>query len=502
MQVNKLLRYSMLAVYVGAGAGLAAHADPQLQMDNRDPSFNAGPVKITFGGFTALETIYRKHNEDADVGSSFYKIPFPGYSSNYSLPGSYTGSGTSIAATAGNPQEYYEPEFRESARQSRFGFLAQYASGPDKLEYYMETDFLSAGTTSNSNESNSYTLRMRHFYGDWQHDDWSLLAGQTWSLAVPFTSGMAIRKQASPLTIDAQYVVGFNWARQAQLRLVKNFGQMAAVGISLEAPQTAGILGSAGSGTTVNSPGSGSGLLNPATSYSDDIAPDVVVKFETEPGFGHYEVYSLTRFMHDRGNGTLETSQQNHTTIAASVGASALIPVVPKLVDFQASGLVGRGNGRYGSGQLNDAVLNPTNGALSATQEQQMLFGLVGHPTYRLDTYVYAGMENQKAAYGDGGGAGKNAGCDENPIGHEPTSGTPPVTSPITTNLACTGIIGNERMVAFGGWWKAYKGALGSFQIGAEGSYLVNHTFADASGHVGTTRDGMGFLSFRYYPFQ
>lgn len=478
----------MLAAYVGSGLGVAAHADPQIDMDKRDPSFFAGPVKITLGGFTELAAIYRSHNEDADVGSSYYKIPYPGYSYNYGISGT---------TTTGNPQEYYEPEFRMSARQSRFAFLAQYGDSENKLETYMETDFLSAGTTSNSNESNSYTLRVRHFYGDWQQGDWYLLAGQTWSMVTPFSEGLKIRKQYNPQTIDAQYVVGFNWARQAQLRLVKSFGNVAAVGVSLEEPQTAGILttgGSGAAGTTVNSAGNGSGLLNPATSYSDDIAPDVVVKAAFDPGYGHYEVFSLTRFMHDRGAGTVETTLKNHTTTAESFGASFTVPVLPHLVELQGNGLIGRGNGRYGSGQLNDAALNPSTGALSATQEQQVMVGLLAHPLKRLDLYTYFGMENQKEEYGDGGKSGANAGCDGNPIINTPT--TP------TTNLACTGNVGNERMVAFGGWWKAYKGTLGTMQIGAQGTYLANHTLVDAGGAQGFTKDPMAFLSFRFYPYQ
>jgi hypothetical protein len=103
-------------------------------------------------------------------------------------------------------------------------------------------------------------------------------------------------------------------------------------------------------------------------------------------------------------------------------------------------------------------------------------------------------MENQKAAYGDGGKAGANAGCDTNPAVAAPTA--------LTANLACTGIVGNERMLAFGAWWKAYKGTLGSFQVGAQGTYLENHTLADASGNVGSTKDPMAFVAFRYYPFQ
>ena len=486
--MKKLHRYSLLAVFVGSGASLAAHADPQVQMDKRDPTFDAGPVKITLGGFTELAGIYRAHNEVADVGSSFYKIPFPGAASNFqNTPG----------ATAGaNAQQYYEPEFRESARQSRFALLAQYGDGANKLEYYMETDFLSSGTTSNSNESNSYTLRMRHFYADWQRDDWYVLAGQTWSLATPFSSGLAVRKQYNPLTIDAQYVVGFNWARQAQLRLVKNFGKSVAMGLSLEEPQTAGILTSnpaPAAGTGTSDPGDGSGLTNPSTKYSDDIAPDVIYKVAFEPGFGHYEVYSLTRFFHNRGrgNGDAATDLKNHTTVAESIGASFLLPLVPKMVDFKVNGLWGRGNGRYGSGQLNDATTNPGDGSLSANWETQVM---EAHPTNRLDLYLYAGMEQQKANWGNGGKAGVNAQCDLNPAIVTPT--TP------TTNLACSTNVGTERMVAFGGWWKAYKGTLGNVQIGLEGSYLANRTFTDATGNTGKTNDPMAFVSFRYYPFQ
>ena len=35
--------------------------------------------------------------------------------------------------------------------------------------------------------------------------------------------GIVPRQENVPLTIDAQYVVGFNWERQAQLRVVKDF---------------------------------------------------------------------------------------------------------------------------------------------------------------------------------------------------------------------------------------------------------------------------------------
>ena len=109
-----------------------------------------------------------------------------------------------------------------------------------RAEGYLETDFLSAGTSSNSAESNSYTLRIRHFYGVLRNTEanWYLLAGQDWSYATLSTTGtMQPRTEQVPLTIDAQYVVGFNWTRNAQLRFVKLFGDSASLGISFESPQ-------------------------------------------------------------------------------------------------------------------------------------------------------------------------------------------------------------------------------------------------------------------------
>ena len=131
-----------VALVATAGfAGIAAAADA--------PTVAAGPVTLTFGGFTAAESVYRSKNEAADIGSNY----------NTAIPFNYQANA-------------HISEFRESARQSRFSLLAQ---GPHtdawRAEGYLETDFLSAGTSSNSAESNSYTLRVRHFYGVLRNTD-------------------------------------------------------------------------------------------------------------------------------------------------------------------------------------------------------------------------------------------------------------------------------------------------------------------------------------------
>ena len=60
-----------------------------------------------------------------------------------------------------------------------------------KLTGYLETDFLSAGSSSNSNQSNSYTLRLRQFWGSYDNTDWGLhvMGGQAWSLATMYKTG-------------------------------------------------------------------------------------------------------------------------------------------------------------------------------------------------------------------------------------------------------------------------------------------------------------------------
>jgi hypothetical protein len=319
-----------------------------------DGSLQIGAVNLKLGGFSELATFWRSRNETADVGSSFAGIPF------------------------GNDPRHYEHETRFSARQSR---IAALASG-DMDEYthlaaYIEADFLGAGTTSNSVESNSYAPRIRHFYGTLDDDRWGLhiLAGQTWSLLTTNTEGIKARNEQIPLTIDAQYVVGFNWTRNPQIRIVKTFSPMISAGISVESPQTV-IAGQTPGGVPINANNPGGPLLNSGASYSNDIMPDVVAKIAFDPGWGHYELKGVVRGFTDRAD------HDNRTTIAGGGGASATIPLIPKYLEIQGSFLAGNGIGRYGSGQMADVTFNE-DGSFAAIPEIQALAGIVAHPGKR-----------------------------------------------------------------------------------------------------------------------
>ena len=138
-------------------------------------------VTVTLGGFAAFESVYRSRNEAADIGSSFAAIPY---------------SNSSVGQTS---------ELRFTARQSRFSVLAQGDVDPQThLGFYGEFDFLGEAQTANSNESNSYTPRVRNMYGtiDWDNYGLHLLAGQNWSLVTMNTQGITPRNEAPPPVID------------------------------------------------------------------------------------------------------------------------------------------------------------------------------------------------------------------------------------------------------------------------------------------------------------
>jgi hypothetical protein len=430
-----------------------------------DWGIQLGPLTLTPGGFMEFTSIYRKRNETADIGSSFAGTPFP------------------------NNNNYYIKEYRQTARNSRLSLLAQGPSdNENKGEAYVETDFVSAGTSSNSAESNSYTSRVRQAYLNWSRPDlgWSVLAGQAWSLATLYKKGLTSRQEDIPVVDDGQYYVGFNWTRQTQLRVVKTFSPVFSLGLSAENPQNL-VKGEAPSGATAVNPG-GAGL-NSATSYSTDIAPDVIVKLAIDPEYGHYELYSLTRIFHDRAPSVpgVLSSETNHTTVAQSFGAGVILPLWDQRLDLHATTLIGHGNGRYGSSQLPDSTYNTHNGSLSALREQQALIGLIGHASPTWDVYVYGGLEQQNAAYGLI--PANNAACDVNYI----------YIASLPSTATCGGV-GRVRQIAGGFVWKAYRGPLGYVTIGPEVEYVKDTTYTSKNGTLGRTDNTMVYFTIRYFP--
>ncbi len=461
--------------------------------------FRLGGVTVTLGGFVAAEGVERSRNDVADIGMTFNSIPYP------------------------TSAQYHEPEFRGSGRQSRLSLLVEGApSTVSKVAAYFETDFLTVGTTSNSNESNSYALRVRQAYATYDNSTlgFHFLGGQAWSMATQDRVGITPRQENIPLTIDAQYVVGFNWARQWQVRFVKDFDDHRIwAGLSFEEPQVtysvtsqnvAGV-NSPALGTQVNYVNAGGSLLNATANYSDDIAPDVIAKLAFDPGFGHYEVLGVSRFVNARDY-TVPTAltsvehDNNRITIAGFGGANALIPIIGKKLVFQATGAAGEGIGRYASGQLPDATISP-NGSPRPIPEVSALFGLVYHPTKAWDLYAYTGTEQEAktswnyykgktvTAYGYGNGYYVDTGCF--------TEGS---------TAACSGQTRGLVHGTLGGWWRFMHGDYGTLEVGAQYEYIRRTAFNGTSvATVGKTTvdsvvtpktdDNAVLFSFRYLPF-
>ncbi len=436
-----------------------------------------GGVTVTLGGFVAAEGVYRTRNQVADIGSNFNTaIPFP------------------------QSQLYHEGEFRGSARQSRLSLLVQGQPSPvSNVAAYYETDFLSSGTTSNSAESDSYTLRLRQAYGTYDNTEYGFhfLGGQAWSLATLNKIGITPRQEDIPLTIDAQYVVGFNWTRNWQLRFVKDFNDHKFwLGASVELPEVNYFIGPNGTGVpgTVNSTNPGGSLLNGTFNYSDDIAPDVILKVAADPGYGHYELYGLARFPHDRVSTV--GSGNNNTAFAGGVGGGAILPIVRGKLDFQLSGLGGSGIGRYGSAQLPDVTIN-SNGAPEPLPEVEALIGLVGHPAPAWDLYSYLGTEQitGRRSFVSGG----------KPFGYGspfyPNAGCEIELSP----LACVANTSGIWQLTTGAWWRFLHGDFGTAEVGLQYSFTQRSVFSGLAppglNSGPSTNVNMIFFSFRYLPF-
>jgi hypothetical protein len=435
-------------------------------------SLRVGGLTITLGGYIEAASIYRNHNETAGVNSSF----------NAAIP-------------TANQASYYMPEFRMDARQSRYAMLAQgNITNSLSVAAYLEGDFLSTSPVANSIESSSYVPRWRLYYAQVDDADSGLhgLFGESWSLTTMFKNGMVPRQENIPITVDAQYVVGFTWTRNMTLRMVKSFDDdMVNVGLSVENPETNYYVGANGTGVagTTSYQFPGGPLYASTTNYTVDAAPDVVLKTTFDPGFGHYELYGLGRFMQDRTS--IGDGGSNHVTPAGGVGGGALVTLFDQGLDLYSSFLVGTGIGRYTSSGLPDATIGK-NGAPAPLPGAQVLFGAIGHPNDAIDIYTYVGHEQVQSssfsADGKGFGYGSplysNVGCQ------------------IENSTLCTANTSGVTEGTVGAWWRFLEGkSTGVFLLGPEYEYIRRDTFAGVGG-APKVNEQIFMLSFRFYPFQ
>jgi hypothetical protein len=337
-------------------------------------------ITLTPGGFLAAETVYRSRSVNSDINTPFNSIPYM------------------------NTAQAYTSEFNASGRQSRLALLVNAPTSFGHMGGYYEMDFLSAGTTSNDNQSNSYTMRQREAWATiGTNSGFTLTGGQMWSLATEVKKGIeeAPGIENLPQTIDAQYHVGFTWERQYGLRVSQRFGNQA-VAASIEGAQTVLAATNPPYNFFFGAAGVSGGLFNPTANYSNNVAPDVIVKYTADPKFGHFEVGGVARFFRDRYYPTLPFSTAPATSVPAGTGtnytavgggffANAKVKAT-QYADIGVHIMQGDGTGRYGSSNLGDVTVRP-NGTLEPLRSSMGMFSIETHPTKKLDVYGYAGAE-------------------------------------------------------------------------------------------------------------
>ncbi len=469
-------------------------------------------VTITPGGFVAAETVWRSHGLGADINTPFNSIPFDGAAQSHMS------------------------EFFGSGRQSRMSMMFQGNLASTKLTGYYESDFLSAAITSNNNQSDSYSLRLRQAWAQAAlHSGWTFTGGQMWSLVTEDKKGVENRSEALPMTIDPQYTVGFSWARQYAFRITKNLGSKAWLAFAVEDGQD--TIGGHGSTTNflVGQQGASGGLYNPTANYAYNPTPDFIFKTAFEPGWGHFEVFGLVTDLRDRiyplGAATKPSAvgAYNNSATAGGIGAN-MRGTIAKHFDVGLHFLGGNGIGRYGTSGLSDAVVRP-DGVLVPVRNYQTLGTLEWHGP-RLDVYANVGGEYEsRTAFVNGSGKGvgygsplfNNSGCGtETPpaattitVATPPTATAPeggtatvPVVGAVGTPLSngfnpgglsnCNGDTRNIIEGTLGFWYRFYNGPKGRVQWGPQYSYIVRNTWSGVGGNPSAT-ENMFFTSFRYY---
>ena len=363
-------------------------------------------IEITPGGYTAAETVYRSRATGGDIATPFSAIPFDG-------------------TNASHLSEWYS-----TARQSRVALMATGKTDWGTLRGYWEADWLGTGVTSNNNQSNSYVLRQRVVWAQAAlNNGFAFTGGQLWTLATEDRKGLSNLSGdiLTPQTIDPNYEAGFVWTRQYGFRVTYSAPKFA-IGIAAENPQ---VLGPGGS-ITLNpgvsylwgQPGANGGLYNGAasgastvtpsctttgttvtcsavvlplvTTYAINPAPDVLAKIAFDPGWGHYEVFGISRLFRDRifnttGTGTAAvTTAYNDTEVGGGIGGSLRVPLFAKHLDAGIKGLWGAGVGRYGNTTISDVTVKP-DGTFSPLHAFSGLGTLELHATPRLDIYANYG---------------------------------------------------------------------------------------------------------------
>lgn len=440
------------------------------------------------------------------------------YRSHATMGGNAT-SANSIAL-AGQVNGAYNSrlsEFAADSRNSRIALRLDGKAGSTKLVGQYEADFGTEGTNSNPNQTSSWAPRLRQAYGKAEFKNGlTIMAGQPWTLITMNRKGTDASTFWTINSIDQQTMPGIAWGRWGELRLSQQIGKNVNIALALDNPSylsaanntTTYVSGVAAIGTGSNNnsyvsaactavtTATGTPLVYTTTNtcvdtplYSTGLAPDLIFKAAYDDAkLGHYEVKALGRFFRDRVVSTATVPGWNNTGLGWGVGGGAIIPVLPKKLDFLFMGLYGKGISRYQSAGNTDFVVRNTTGVIDhnmiLVKGASAMFGFEAHPNAKWEINFDAGAEYYgRTTYpaaltgttlgGYGVPTANNVGCYFETI---------PTTVPATTGAACTG---NNRFVGdvkFNVYYDLFKGSYGILRYGTEFNYYERGTWSGTGG--------------------
>jgi hypothetical protein len=301
-----------------------------------------------------------------------------------------------------------------------------------------------------------------------------------------------------PNIIEAQYSVGYDWARFATVRIGKQINKNVSFALELDNPAylntgatnttgTVAGLASLGNGllgnslvsscSTVSTAGVVTGVVCTNTpTYSTNLAPDTIVKLAyDDPKLGHWEIKGIQRFFRDRAvstvSGTTITPGWNNTALGGGVGGGTIIPIVPGKIDFLAQGMWGKGISRYeDSGQYDFVVKGTSDHNMIPLKSFSVLTGFETHPNKKTELDLLFGDEyyyrttylNGATIAGYGAPTANNTAC-----GYESAA----VGTAAGAGDACAGNNKNLYNVKLYGYYDMYKGPVGTLRFGAEVDY-------------------------------
>jgi len=308
-------------------------------------AIHVGDADLLIGGFMDATAIMRSTNTGNGLGTNFSSFPF-----------------TTTATGAPNPTGNLS-ETRFSTQNSRLSLQATSKVGSASLKGYVEADFL-GNTAQNLNvTSNSNTLRMRLYWGQYQTGKFEFLAGQSWSMLTPNRNGL------SPMPgdlfysqdVDTNYQMGLTWGRTTQFRFIAHATDTVTAGVSLENPQqyTGGavVLPTGFTAAEVDT-GSGGSAVG-SSSPTPNVYPDVIGKIAFDPKTGKLHQHIDVAFL---VSGFKTFNPANSTTYTdTGTGESVNFVIEPvHNVRLIATNFFTKGGARYiANTNLPDFIVNP-----------------------------------------------------------------------------------------------------------------------------------------------